>query len=246
MTEHATPHLAAGGMSTLLAGLYPPVVATVLARVGAQPVGLHPREHAAVAGAGPERRRQFLTGRACAHDALRRLGLDDGSPVGRGAGGEPLWPLGAVGSIAHTEGLAGAVVAWARDAWGLGLDLEHLDPPLEPAVERLVLTDPERAGLLAGHPLAPYAGKIAFCVKEAVYKALFPATRWRLEFGDVAVDVDPEGWRYRAVVDERFTLAGRPIAPLAGRLAVADGYVLAGSWVATEGPAARDPGAVTG
>ncbi len=66
---------------------------------------------------------------------------------------EPLWPAGVVGSISHSGELAGAVVARASDAWSVGLDIELLDPPLDAAVQRMVLGparhasagDPERA-----------------------------------------------------------------------------------------------------
>ncbi|MDQ6910424.1 MAG: hypothetical protein M3Z84_06530 [Actinomycetota bacterium] len=74
-------------------------------------------------GAAPQRRREFLGGRACAHAALSAIGRDDG-PTAVGARHEPTWPPGVVGSISHGGEWAGAVVALDVDAIGLGLDIE--------------------------------------------------------------------------------------------------------------------------
>lgn len=217
-----------GRLPAVLAALFPPFVATAVLPVSATLVdAAHPEERAAVAGAAAGRRAEFVAGRACAHAALDALGLD-GPPVGRGPAREPLWPAGAVGSIAHTAGAAAAAVARAAQVWGLGLDLEPLDPPLDAGVERLVLTPAERAALPV--PLA-VSGKVAFCAKECVYKAVFPATRWPLDFHDVTVEVDLAAQRFRAVVDQRHRLRGVAPAPLAGRFRVAAGLLVAGLWV---------------
>lgn len=217
-----------GALSAALTALFPPFVAGALRRVdGGQDADAHPDELAAVAGAAPVRRAQFLAGRTCAHAALRALGRDV-PVVARGPTRAPVWPSGVVGSIAHTGELAGAVAATAGEAWGLGLDLEPLAPPLDEGVERLVLTPAERAAERSAHPLGPFAGKIAFCAKECVYKCVSPAAGWPLEFHDVRVALDLAAGRYEAVVAERFRVAGAPLAPLAGRFAVVDGVVLAG------------------
>jgi len=238
---------APAGWPAVLAPLFSPGAAGVLARVAdSEPSCHHPSERAAVGGAGLRRRREFLAGRACAHAALRAVGRD-GHPLGRGEEREPLWPPGVVGSISHAEGLVGAVVAPAAAAWGVGLDIELLDPPLDAAVERLVLAPAE----LARPPgptarLAAHRTKIAFAVKECVYKGLFPRTRWPLDFRDVTVEFDAERCRYRALVDDRFRLAGLPLAPLEGRFTLLGGHILVGLWIGAEGPvtasAGPDPG----
>lgn len=219
----------------VLSRLFPPFVSGVLASVGNESAScLHPEEQSEVR-AVPPRRRQFLAGRACAHAALRAIDADD-MPVGKGSAGEPLWPPGVVGSISHTGDLAAAVVARDEDAWGLGLDIEPLEPPLRPGVERLIRTRAELSQAGAPHDLADYTGKIAFCAKECVYKCLFPATRWLLDFQDVTVDVDLHASRYRAVVDDRFRFGGLPLRPLEGRFEVVEGYLLAGLCVPPMGP----------
>ncbi|MBW3548666.1 MAG: 4'-phosphopantetheinyl transferase [Actinobacteria bacterium] len=217
-----------------LAALFPPIVGVALV-----PVADHrcpwPEEAAAVARAVPSRRREFLAGRAAAHAALAAIGRDEG-PVGVGPRRQPRWPAGVVGSIAHAGAWAGAVVAASHHLRGLGLDVEVLDPPLPEDVRRAV-AGPLVAGP-TGHPLVPYAPKVAFSVREAVFKCLFPATGWRLEPTDVAVELDLGEGRYRAVVSDRFRRPGPPMAPLTGRFAVVAGHLLTGAGAQSDGASA--------
>lgn len=204
----------------VVARLFPPFVRGVVAPTGPGCESRHPEERAAVAAAVERRRREFLCGRACAHAALRAIGLDHG-PIAVGAGRQPVWPVGAVGSISHAGDWAGAVVARSEDAWGLGFDIEALDPPMTPDVERLVLTAAERAvPWPEDHPLAAYRSKIAYSVKETVYKAVFPRTGRRLSFEDVEVEVDAEASTARARLED---LAVPPVG-----VVVAHGYVITG------------------
>ncbi len=233
---------APAGWPAVLAPLFSPGAAGVLARVAdSEPSCHHPSERAAVGGAGLRRRREFLAGRACAHAALRAVGRD-GHPLGRGEEREPLWPPGVVGSISHAEGLVGAVVAPAAAAWGVGLDIELLDPPLDAAVERLVLAPAELARPDPTACLAAHRTKVAFAVKECVYKGLFPRTRWPLELRDVTVEIDADRGRYRALVDDRFRLAGLPLAPLEGRFTLLAGHILVGLWIGAGGPVTASAG----
>lgn len=224
------------GWSDVLAQFFSPAAGAALARLGdEQPHCAYLSERAAVAGASERRRREFLAGRACAHAALRAIDRD-GLPIGRGAMREPLWPAGVVGSISHAQGLAGAVVASAVDAWSVGLDIELLAPPLDAAVQRLVLRPGELTGPACARHLGPEYAKIAFAAKECVYKCLFPRTRWPLEFGDVAVEIDPDRCRYRALVAKRFRLEGIPLPPLDGRYGIVGGHVIVALWIGPAGP----------
>lgn len=180
-----------------------------------------------MAGAAPSRRREFLCGRACAHAALEALGRD-GGPIAVGDRREPSWPVGVVGSISHAGSLAAAVVARSTDAWGLGLDVELLEPPLDPKLQRLLLTPGEMSHVQALEAIEPSAAKILFSAKESVYKCVFPRTRWRLDYQEVDVALDLGRRRYRAVI------AGRPhdghlrASTLEGTFRLAEGYVLTG------------------
>ena len=207
----------------LLARLIPQSVSGVVAPLadalpGPPPA---PAEAALVTNAVSRRQREFLAGRACAHAALAAIGCDV-EVIGVGPYREPLWPEGVVGSIAHGGDWAGAVVALAGDTAGVGLDIEPLDPPLTPDVERLVLTEAERQRLPADQHQAAVSAKVVFTAKECVYKALFPSTGWRLEFSDVEIELDLAGGRWQGVLDDRFPLAGQSVA---GRFEVVADHV---------------------
>lgn len=194
-----------------------------------------PEESREVARAVPKRRREFLSGRACAHRALRVLGLD-GGPIGVGSSRQPLWPLGALGSIAHAGEWSGAVLARGSDAWGLGFDLEMLEPPLADDVDRLVRTQPERDHISrSGHPLTRHLGKMTFSVKESVYKCLFPRTGWPLEFHDLTVALDFGEGAYTASIDEHFGASGHGLSRIRGRFRIAEGYVVTGLCISADG-----------
>jgi 4'-phosphopantetheinyl transferase EntD len=219
------------GTGTLLDRLYPPWVRTAL-RSRLEPVhSPHPEEQRAVATAGEPRRREFLSARACAHRALAALGRDDG-PVGVGPRRAPRWPSGVVGSIAHGGSWAGAAVADAHHALGIGLDVEPLDAPLPPEVAHIVLTDDERTRM-AGEPAAAVGllGTITFSAKECAYKCLFPVTGWELEFHDLTVSIDLAAGYYQLAVTDRFHGGRRRPPVLTGRLLVAGGHVFSGLYL---------------
>ncbi len=204
--------------------LYPAWVRTTVMPV--VEVGLEPAcaaEGRLVSSATARRRREFAAGRACAHAGLQALGAGDG-PIGMGSAREPLWPPGVVGSISHAGTVAGAAVGRDADAWSLGLDIECLDPPLCPDVERLIHADPgkPRPG---GHLLERHRTKIAFSAKECVFKCLYPRTRWLLDFVDVSVSIDLGARRYTAAVSRRFRVPGPDVGVLDGQFAIRDGYI---------------------
>ena len=62
-------------LTALVAGLFDAELAVVCAEPRLQLDALHPEERRCVAEARPRRQAQFSTGRACAREALARLGL---------------------------------------------------------------------------------------------------------------------------------------------------------------------------
>ena len=84
---------------------------------------LLPEEECAVASAVEKRRREFAAGRACARNALAKLGMPEVA-IPRGAHGEPVWPAGAVGSITHCDGFCACAVARRELIWSVGIDAE--------------------------------------------------------------------------------------------------------------------------
>jgi 4'-phosphopantetheinyl transferase EntD len=144
---------------------------------------LLPEEARALPNIVAASRRASGTARHLARDLLARLGASPG-PILRSPTGAPLWPSGFVGSLAHDETVAVAVVAHERDAAGLGIDVEPAEP-LPEDVAALVVHAGDRLGD-AGDRLAT---RLAFVAKEAVYKAVHPLCGEILDWPDIAVDL---------------------------------------------------------
>ncbi|WP_448097732.1 4'-phosphopantetheinyl transferase family protein [Luteibacter yeojuensis] len=135
-----------------------------------------------------KRQADFFHGRLAAKLALRTMGVGSDASIGIGDKREPLWPSTIVGSISHTHGVAGAVVAPSGAIRGIGLDIEHvvttdaaaaLRGPVVNASEQAVLDT-----LFADDPLLGLT--IAFSAKESLYKGLFPQVGSFFDF-DAAV-----------------------------------------------------------
>ena len=62
---------------------------------------IFPGEEDLIAKAEEQRRREFITARRCAREALATFGHAL-APIRSGSGREPQWPVGVVGSITHT------------------------------------------------------------------------------------------------------------------------------------------------
>jgi enterobactin synthetase component D len=150
-----------------------------------------------------KRQAEYLAGRLCAREALRRVTGQPGVPA-VGADRAPQWPLGVVGSITHGDNWAAALVA-QREQWrALGLDVERLLPAeraqrlqgeiLTPAeVQRLQnLDDETRAARIS----------LTFSLKESLFKALYPLTLTRFYFHDAELlEIDHDSARLRLLID---------------------------------------------
>jgi 4'-phosphopantetheinyl transferase EntD len=150
-------------------------------------VELFPAELVSMGRPVGKRRREFVTGRACARRALAQLGL---APVAipNGERGEPLWPAGIVGSITHCANYRGCAVAWRDYLASLGIDAEAHEP-LPDGILESVSSGKERVRI-GGSVSDIHLDRVLFCAKEAVYKAWFPLTgRW-LGFEDVDLSID--------------------------------------------------------
>jgi 4'-phosphopantetheinyl transferase EntD len=189
------------------------------------PASLFPEEEALVVKAVEKRRREFAGGRACAREALERLGVAPG-PILAGERGEPLWPPGVVGSITHCRGYRACAVARDGDLAAIGIDAE----PNESLPRNLIATvaRPEERG-----PLAELAetepevswDRLLFSAKEALYKAWYPLTgRW-LGFEDGVCEIDPEGSFTARLLVPGAIAGGVEIKSFHGRWAVADGLI---------------------
>ncbi len=221
---------------SLLRGLLPPPLACAehhgeLVDLR-EPPGL-PAERAAIAHAVAARRGDYLVVRDCARLALAELGLPP-APIGTGAGREPLWPDGVVGSLTHCTGYRGAVLAHRSEVRAVGLDAEP-HQPLPPDVLGVISRPEERSRLtgLAGADPCTHWDRLLFCAKEAVYKAWFPLTGQWLGFEHASVRFDPVGLRFSVALTPPDPVPGdtRP-AGFEGRWTIGNGLVLAAVVVA--------------
>jgi enterobactin synthetase component D len=115
----------------------------------------------------PKRQNEFLAGRLCAAQALRAAGLPE--TVGQ-KNRAPVWPLGCVGSISHSDRRVVAVVS--RNHSGLGVDIETLMTQAQATdIQALILTEAETALRPETMSLGPFLTLI-FSAKESLYKAL--------------------------------------------------------------------------
>jgi 4'-phosphopantetheinyl transferase EntD len=208
--------------------LLPPAVVAVEAFADEPGRLPFPGEEELIARAVEGRRREFVTARACAREALRAFGYPD-APIGRGKGREPLWPAGMSGSITHCAGYRAAAVVRTADVDLLGIDAEPAEPlPADVAAMVTVPGEPEMlTRLTATDPAIPW-GRLLFSAKESVYKAWFPVTgRW-LGFDEARLDIDPAARTFTAtlLVDGARTDGRPPLRSLRGRYLVERGLVV--------------------
>lgn len=178
-------------------------------------------EAAMVRKAIARRRRQFAAGRACAHRALARLGVEHFSLL-NGEDRAPIWPAGIIGTLTHTDHFAAVAVARADEVRALGLDVEP-DEPLNPDILHRICFEEERAWLATlPEEESLRVAKLIFSAKESAYKAQYAITRTYLGFEAMQVKVELEARTFEAA----FT---RDVGPFT------EGHVLAGRFVRAEG-----------
>lgn len=199
--------------------LLPPGVVAVEAFADVPGEPPFPGEEDLIANAVEGRRREFVTARRCAREALAKLGHPP-APIRPGPKREPLWPAGVAGTITHCKGYRAAAVAPLTLLASIGIDAEP-NGPLPDGVEESVTVPGERemlAALQAGDP-ATHWGRLLFSAKESVYKAWYPLARRWLGFEDARLTIDPAG-TFRAEL-----LVDGPVTELHGRFTVAYGLV---------------------
>ncbi len=201
-----------------------PAAASVVASTSERTVELFPEEEAALGNAVEKRRVEFVTARACAREALARLGLP-ARPLPTGSRGEPVWPPGIVGSITHCAGYRACAVARASELLTIGIDAE-LDGPLPAGVIGDVALPEERRWIERAAVEDPGVSwdRLLFSIKESIYKAWFPLARSWLGFEDASVEIDRAAGTFSAsLLVPGPTVGGRML----------DGF--AGHWIASEG-----------
>ncbi|UYH51619.1 4'-phosphopantetheinyl transferase superfamily protein [Candidatus Kirkpatrickella diaphorinae] len=131
--------------------------------------------------AHPSRRRAFLAGRYCALRALRDSGFDGAASLHRLHNGLVDWPACRIGSISHSRKWAISLVAPENKGGQIGVDVEQIIG-METAknIASLVASPLEWRSM---REIGEFSSGVTlmFSAKEALFKALFPAT---LQFED--------------------------------------------------------------
>jgi 4'-phosphopantetheinyl transferase EntD len=185
-----------------------------------------PGEEDLIANAVEVRRREFVTARRCAREALAKLGHRP-APIGIGPQREPKWPAGVVGSITHTTGFRAAAVAPRSHIASIGIDTEQ-NGRLPDGIEQLITVpgEPEMLATLSRACPVTHWNRLLFSAKESIYKAWYPLTGRRLGFEDVRLTIDPVGtFAARLLIDGARTDGGPPLTELGGRFVAAHGLI---------------------
>lgn len=216
-------------LSTTLAKLFPSgVIAAELWQPGA-PALLHAEEVLDLGRATSRRIAEFAAGRLCARRALAEFGFGDFA-LRVNVDRSPLWPKTVVGSITHTDGFCGAVVARQGQIRAIGVDAEIIGRVTQDLWSR-ICTPAEIAWIERFPPHhVMTAATLVFAAKEAFYKCQYPLTGAWLDFHDAELlpdrcDLDAGCFAIHAPAKAgQFDLP----MPLAGRFAIADGLLLVG------------------
>ena len=174
-------------LSPLLAQVFPAQVVCAELRSAGDPSLLFPGETPQLGRGGPQRLPEFAAGRLCARRALAEFGFT-GFPLRMNSDWRPHWPAGLSGSISHTAGICGAVVARQDQFRAIGLDME-ITGQVTPEIWPTICT-PEELAWLHGLPQREQTrgAALIFSAKEAFYKCQYSVTEEWLEFDDVSVD----------------------------------------------------------
>lgn len=214
---------------------------------------LYPQERELVESASAKRRSEFAAARACAHEALRRLGRPPAAIL-RGGRGMPLFPEGVVGTVTHCPGLRAAALAENSGVRSLGLDVEAHGPLPDGVLDTIALPEEARwvRAALTEDPVLRW-DMLLFTAKEATYKAWYPLTRRWLGFSEarltLALRTVGQGWAEgvltsQILVDPGVVDGGEPLERMHGRWVmwgdhIASAIVLRPPPVSGDVPAAR-------
>lgn len=130
-------------------------------------------------------RREILTsarnaaGDECVSELLRLQGISS-KGITNEVGGNRRWPDRFTGSLSYKETVVIGVLAPCSQHSMLGIDLESLSGPA--ILDSRAVIAPEGVPAEVDQALAVLC---AFSVKEAVFKAQYPVTGFRLDFSDV-------------------------------------------------------------
>ena len=139
------------------------------------------------------RRNQYSSGRRAAELGLSFLSVNT-APYDVDER-RPTWPQSIVGSIAHSNILAVALVGLKQDFRGVGIDILPKRAVSDKVRDRILLDEELKVVSEGGDQDWQ---TMLFCAKESVYKATNPETDEFLGFKDVRVRLNQSGANYAA------------------------------------------------
>jgi 4'-phosphopantetheinyl transferase EntD len=223
---HEISRCAEENLTRMIEQILPAGVAVVEAFEDDPSEAVFPGEEYLIGSAVEKRRREFITTRRCAREALAMLGFAP-IPIHSGSAREPQWPIGVVGSITHTTNFRAAAVAPQNVVASIGIDAEPDSSIPDDIVKAIAIgSEPEMLAELTRAFPAIHWGRILFSAKEAVYKAWYPLTRRWLGFEDARLTLDPSGtFLAELLVDGTRVAGGPPLTELRGRFLIARGLI---------------------
>ncbi len=134
-----------------------------------------------------KRKCDYLAGRVCASNCLKRL-RSFRKQVAYADNGAPVWPVNFIGSISHAEGVAIAIAANSHEYSALGIDLEFIANAEDAHQYSDLIFNADEIALLQHyfHDKA-LAFTVGFSAKETLYKSFNPILKTYIDFKDVAI-----------------------------------------------------------
>ena len=181
---------------------------------------LSPPERTYLENVSQNRKREFIAGRFCAHEAMMLASMPPEN-IHIGGKGEPIWPSNIVGSITHSHGYAAAAVARKSDIISVGLDAEIDEPLSSKALQRISNHQEEEWAKTVGGALVQHPGKVLFSAKEATYKAWYPITHEWLGFKEALINFHDQGNTFTVRI-----LKNGPIREMHGKFTIRNDVIL--------------------
>jgi 4'-phosphopantetheinyl transferase EntD len=133
-----------------------------------------------------KRRSEYLAGRFCCQDVLKKLGANSTS-VSTGKGRLPLWPLGYIGSLSHSGNRAIAVIGECDKVNFIGVDIEKYVTGILFEIVNEVISS-EESNYLKSLPLNYELGLLLiFSAKESLFKALYSKVGFYFDFHSASI-----------------------------------------------------------
>lgn len=222
--------------SSVLTALFPPGICAAELRIPGEPSLLFPEEARHLGASVVKRISEFAAGRLCARRALAESGSAE-IPLEVCSDRQPHWPPEFTGSITHTEGFCGAVVAKRKHMRALGVDAEivgQVSPDIWPEI-----LAPTEALWIRTLPAAERlsAAALIFSAKETFFKCQFAVTGQWLDFQAVAVSFsgrDSGVGRFCIQPLKKIVLRDHIAVPLGGRFGITGKLVVTGMALAAE------------